>query len=133
MTDPYFVCVKEPDQVRINLLESSKFILHTLRINQKITNIREKKISYIQELKNNIKELSLLLTKLESLMPHHELFKKEIEDMKKALAKHPKKISKKSVNTKPAHSVSSVNTNSSELDKINKALADIEKKLNGIN
>jgi hypothetical protein len=118
--DPYFVQVNAPDLVRISLLESSKYILHSLQSYYKISTLRKEKKETIDVLKGQIKELILVMDKLEKILPY------QVDLLKEALEVKP--TSKKSASSPKKTTLASI-APSSKLDKLNSALADIEEKL----
>ncbi|MDD3175059.1 MAG: hypothetical protein PHU51_01125 [Candidatus Nanoarchaeia archaeon] len=115
MSEPFFVKMENVDDIRINLLESSKLALHSMRIEEKLNSLKEEKLKLNNILKEQLKEIILLSTKLEECLPHKELF---VE--KKVVAKTKK--GKKAI-------VVEKKVVSKNVDKIAQALSDIEKKL----
>ena len=128
---PFFVRIHAPDMLRISLLESSKLTLHSLQSYYKVSSIRKKKKETFDQLKSEVKELVLLLGKLESMLPYQDVITKR---MTPTQAKNTK--SRKAKQTKTNAQKEIVNTSSvasfSELDKLNRALASIEEKLNNL-
>ncbi len=128
---PFFVRIHAPDMLRVSLLESSKLTLHSLQSYYKVSAMRKKKKEVTASLKSQVKELVLLLGKLESMLPYQDVVTKKITptQAKNAKGKKPKRSQanavKEVVNTK-------VTASFNELDKLNRALASIEEKLNRI-
>jgi hypothetical protein len=140
MEETFFVKIDDPNSIRIKLLESSKLILHTIRIEKKLEDIRKRKLSQITVLKTHTKELEFLMARFEELLPHQELFKKEVDTIKKSLKKtvevKDKKVKGKVVEAKEVQVKSKIVEMSKEkpkeVDKISSALAEIEKKLRSL-
>lgn len=135
MEETFFVRIDDPNSIRIKLLESSKLILHTIKIEQKLQNIRKRKIEEISKLKSQTKELEFLMSRFEELLPHQELFKKEVETIKKSLKKTMEVKAKKGKEKEPEKKTKIVELpkeKSKEVDKISSALAEIEKKLRSL-
>lgn len=128
---PFFVRISAPDMLRVSILESSKLTLHSLQSYYKVTNIRKKKKETSDILKSQVKELILLLGKLESMLPYQDVVTKtmtptQAKNSQGRVAKQSKKnVAKEKVNT-------AMTTSFSELDKLNRALAAVEEKLNKI-
>jgi len=130
-----FIRVNNPILIRKNILESSKLILTILKQTYSIKQVRELKQEKMSELSQQIKELRILLQKIEELMPQYTK-----ADLKKLLPDIP--IAKKAVEQvkasrpeakaemkedwaeelKPAAPVS-------DMDRITKALEDVQRKL----
>lgn len=134
--DKFFVQIKNVSGTRVTLLESSKLVLHSMKIENKINLIRKEKSELINNLREDIKEISFLLTRLKEHLPHSEL----LEEAKKEKEKETKKPSKKKTTTKktPAKTKAVPKKPKKEFDAsddndISAALASIEKKLNQIN
>jgi hypothetical protein len=126
-----FIRLNNPNLVRKNILESSKLILTILKQTYKIKQIREVKQAKISNLSEQIKELKILVQKIEELMPQYTK-----ADLKKLLPDMPviKKSSEPSKTEKPEpkenwdqepKSAPPV----SDMDRITKALEDVQKKL----
>lgn len=134
MEETFFVKINEPNTLRITLLESSKLILHTIRIEKKLEDIRKRKISEINNLKTQAKELEFLLSRLEELLPHQELLKNEVQKIKKSLKTVSQKKGKKT-KTNPQEELVKLSKKidaSQETDKISLALSEIEKKIRAL-
>jgi hypothetical protein len=126
-----FMRVNNPALIRKNLLESSKLVLTILKQTYRIKQIRELKQERISILSQEIKELKILIQKIEELMPQYTKadLKKLLPDI--TLVKKPKpkpELSKAEAKQeekpepKPAAPVS-------DMDRITKALEDVQRKL----
>ena len=69
----FFVGIKEPIEVRRNILEVAKESIQTLQMFEKFRIIRDEKIKCISELKSNLREIARLLSKLKSSVPKANL------------------------------------------------------------
>ena len=106
-----FVGLKDPKEARRNLLESSKSVVASMQVYQKVIGIRAEKEGLKKKLKEDVKELKILLSHLEKLLPD-KLF-----DVRKET---PKKEKLTSLGNDPAKK---------ELDRLHEQLSMIEKKL----
>ena len=129
---PFFVRIHAPDMLRVSLLESSKLTLHSLQSYYKVSAIRKKKKDSFDALKSQVKELILLLGKLESMLPYQDVVTKSITPTQAKNAKGAKAKQSRSNVEKEVIDTTSV-ASFSELDRLNRALASIEEKLNNIN
>lgn len=126
---PFFVRVSAPDMLRVSILETSKLTLHSLQSYYKVTNIRKKKRESSDLLKSQVKELILLLSKLDAMLPYQEVVTKNMTPTQAKNSSSRK--AKKSVKNASKEMVDTATTTSfSELDKLNRALASVEEKLN---
>jgi|TARA_B100002003_G_C14147363_1_gene551786 hypothetical protein len=93
----FFVKVKDPNDVKKNLLESLKDIVENLHRFEKFKAIREEKLENINKLRENIKELTKLNSKLRSALPETKLriALKKAKEVKKKRHKVSKKVFKK--------------------------------------
>ena len=128
---PFFVRINGPDMLRVSLLESSKLILHSLQSYYKVSAIRKNKREATDALKSDIKELILLLGKLETMLPYQDVVIKKFmpTQAKNAKGSKPKKSHPNTVKEVVATDIS---PSFGELDKLNRSLASIEEKLNNI-
>jgi hypothetical protein len=130
-----FIRVNNPTLIRKNILESSKLVLTILKQTYKVKQIREIKQEKISDLSQQIKELRILIQKIEELMPQYTK-----ADLKKLLPDIPlaRKSSEPTKADKP-EAKAEANENwaqepkqaapVSEMDRITKALEDVQKKL----
>lgn len=126
---PFFVRIAAPDMLRVSLLESSKLSLHSLQSYYKITNIRKKKKDSSELLKSQVKELILLLGKLESMLPYQDVVTKSMTPTQ-AKNSSGRKAKTTKTNAEKETVDAAMSTSFSELDKLNRALASVEEKLN---
>ncbi|MGE0793247.1 MAG: hypothetical protein AB7V77_03670 [Candidatus Woesearchaeota archaeon] len=127
MSESVFVRIDNVNDKRIILLESSKLTLQCLQIQQKILDLRNQKSEEFKQLKSQIKELTFLTSKLQEKFPHIEFLEKEIKPSKVVQTKKTKKnMSKQKIEVKAIKQIS-------KSDKIEMALAEIEKKLKSLN
>lgn len=115
-----FVGIKDPDEVKRAILESSRGTIESLERYERFKLIRAKKIAEITRLKGTINEINRLILRLKSELPKPKL--PEPEKGKKAKAiKKPK--------TQPNLAPKKEFT---ELEKLESELSEIDKKLSGI-
>ena len=127
-----FMRVNNPTLIRKNILESSKLILTILKQTYMIKQVREIKQVKINDLSQQIKELKILVQKIEELMPQYTKadLKKLLPDIPLARksTSEPSKAEKQEAKEdwdrepKPAAPVS-------DMDRITKALEDVQRKL----
>ncbi|HIH24443.1 TPA: hypothetical protein HA251_05390 [Candidatus Woesearchaeota archaeon] len=65
----YFIKVDDGPDVRRKILESSKAGLHLLHGHQKLKVLRGEKLSLMNDLRQHMKELNVLINRAETLMP----------------------------------------------------------------
>jgi len=114
---PLFVGITNGNDLRRSMLECSKGILESLRGHEQLKNIREEKVGLIQQLKGDVKDLTKLINSLKGYLPNVKDVKKP--EVKKAVSE-PKMVKVE----KPQAS--------SEVEKLENALNDIEAKLNSL-
>ncbi|MBW2990287.1 hypothetical protein KY348_01130 [Candidatus Woesearchaeota archaeon] len=125
--EEFFIRITNPHAFRKNLLESSKEILHILKEVYTVSQMREAKHELISKISGEIKELKLLIQKIDELVPKYKnddlkKFFPAIYLRKKAAAKpekeeEPKPPPKKSF---------------SDLEKISSTLNEVERRLESI-
>lgn len=71
--DAYFIQIAEPSEVRRNLLESSKHVLRCMQSFEHVMQVREKRIHKAQELRNLLRETSILISKFKQRFPKEKL------------------------------------------------------------
>ena len=122
MTDhSYFVRIPDYELIKLALLESAKESLLSSKAYHELLKIRKEKEAAIKRLKTEANTMISLFEKLISVLPHSS------EMLKPASGTSSKKTaSKKKTETKSTSSSSQQDT---ELDRLNKALSDIERKL----
>lgn len=115
----FFVNISGADELRRELLESSKDIVEILKNYERFKSANEEKKKEIENLRLKIKEISRLIARLRSSLPLLKLkgLKKESGVKEKAALKEVKKATKKP---------------ESELDRLENELNEIESKLNSI-
>jgi hypothetical protein len=65
----YFIKIEDGPDVRRKILESSKASIHVLKGYQQLLAIRGQKLSLMNDLRRQLKELTLLLNRADALMP----------------------------------------------------------------
>ncbi len=88
----YYVRIEKPREFRRDLLESSKKIIECLHTYRSIQQIRARKRVLIKTLQEEVKELTLLMTNLDKIMPEKQLRQEAMRELK---AKQKKKREKK--------------------------------------
>ena len=118
-TDSYYVQVRTPDELRREVLETSKDVVHTLQEYQNVLEVRDKKKKLLEKLKKSMEEIIILQEKLTTVLPEFELPVEKPKHTTKKKGKHKKK-----------HSAPVQKT---ELDTLNDTLYKIEEELSKLN
>tara|TARA_Y100000310_G_scaffold319160_1_gene374097 strand:+ start:307 stop:681 length:375 start_codon:yes stop_codon:yes gene_type:complete len=116
---PLFVGITNGNDLRKSMLECSKGILESLKEHEQLKNIREEKVELIHQLKGDVKDLSKLINSLKGYLPKVKDAGIKKVEVKKAVSE-PKMVKIE----KPKAS--------SEVEKLENALNDIEAKLNSL-
>jgi hypothetical protein len=111
-----FVKLNKSVDFRRNILESSKMIIHIMQDNRKLKIIREKKLKLIDELKDDLKEITLLIDKLDDRMPDKHL-------------REEKPVEEKPVKDKKKPAIEETAT---DVNRLEYTLEKIEKKLSSL-
>lgn len=124
----FFAEVREPFDVRRNLLESLKDIVENLKRFEQFKTVREEKIENIIKLRTTIKEINKLASNLKASFPQTDLRAIKIE--KKKAIKMPTRKKKKA----KARKEEKIETEKplSELEKLESELNAIESKLSAL-
>lgn len=69
----YFVQIKDPLDIRRDILGSSRQIIHILQRYERIKDLRIKKVEKIGELKSVTKDIHLLVSKLKTVLPAYKV------------------------------------------------------------
>ena len=65
----YFIKIEDAPEVRRKVLESSKASIHILKGYQELLVIRSEKLGLMNQLRRDLKEITLLMNRAEALMP----------------------------------------------------------------
>jgi len=122
--DSYFVSIKDPVESRRHILEASKKCLQSLQSYQKILLIRDEKLREMEVLRESVKELIFLNTKLGHKLPQYK--SEIIGQFKREEKKSETKQEKKPVKAEPKREEHYDRT---ELQKLEESLNAIEEKL----
>ncbi len=120
--EEFFVYLKNPLEFRRQLLESSKKSLVSMQHYHRISVLREKKVQEIHKLQQSFKEIQYLIMELNAKLPkydHSVLGPIKQQKVSVPVAK-PEAKAKKPVHEK------------TDLEKLEDSLADIERKLHGL-
>ena len=125
----FFVQVKDPNEVRRNILETLKEIVEVLQRFEKFKHVRHEKIEKINHLRVLIKQANKILGDLKAKLPQTNLramVAKEISRLpKKTHHKGKKKIIEEKTDKAPKREMT-------ELDKLESELSAIEGKLKSL-
>lgn len=125
----FFVRVKDPNEVRKNILETLKDIVEVLRRFEKFRQTRHHKIEKIGHLRIVIKEANKMLGDLRAKLPQTNLRAVVVKEAKHAKKTHHKKKKGKSAEEKMEKAPRKEAT---ELDKLEAELSAIEGKLKSL-
>ncbi|MBN2052333.1 hypothetical protein JW756_02415 [Candidatus Woesearchaeota archaeon] len=123
----FFMRLDNPNTFRRNLLEASKMTLSVIKQTHKVSQIRELKHEVINTIAKEVKELKLLVQKAEELMPNYNKAELKKYFPEPAIPKEQPAIKTEKSDYKPKPKAPS-----SEMDKITRAIEDIQKKLQSL-
>ena len=115
----FFVSVKEPDDVKRNLLESLKDIIENLHSFERFKSVRSEKLKTIAKLRDDVRDLVKLNSRLKSALPETKL--RIIEKAKKEKKTHKgkkKPSAKKEIKIERAKPMTELERLESELSAI---------------
>ncbi len=119
--EDFFVGIESTKDLRRNILESSREMVHILQSYEKVKEIREEKLRRIKQLKTVLEELKLLGSKLSRALPSVQTRIIEAEkEAKKSLKKEPRQSKVKKEKKEEAKK---------DLEKLETDLASIEARL----
>lgn len=135
----FYVRIKEPANVRRNLLGCSKDIIFILKNYDRIDDLREEKLKHITELAKIIRQIKKLNSHLSSKIPIDKIKSDETTVDKKKTIKHAKKQDSKKLPKDKKHArllkekIGKVNSakksGNKEIQELENELSDIENKL----
>ena len=82
----YYVRIDDPRAFRRHILESSKQVIGSLQANRKVQDIRKRKREALDAIRQDMKEITMMVSKLDELLPQKELRDealKELEERRK--------------------------------------------------
>ena len=133
----FFRRINNPNTFRRDLLMTSKMSLSILKQATNITQLREAKQDLVVQIGNEVKELKVLVKKMDELLPTYskDEIKKRFPHItlkrKKPRIPTPTLEKKQVIATEPVP-LESAGPADEEIDKLSKALADVQKKLQTI-
>lgn len=127
-SESFFVRIGEPEELRREILESSKMMIHILQSQKKVEIIREEKAKKIVEFRKLIKEINLVISKLKQRLPKTKLRALSKEEQMEVYKKShgPGKVNKKATKKEEPKA------QKSEVDILQSQLNDIESKLKSL-
>lgn len=125
----YFIRIDDPKRFRLDLLEDSKQIIGNLRAVHALLQLRKAKREALESLRDSVKEMGLLITELDKLLPEKQL-RQEVAALERQEALEQKKapVKKKVVGRKKAEEPKKVAPLDDE-QRLASALDAIERKL----
>ena len=123
----FFVGVKEPLEIRRNLLESSREMVLLLQMYEKFRTVREEKKREMEKLREYVRDIALLASRLKRHLPKTKLRALPLDEIKKAERKI-EQITVLAPEAKEEEKV--VRKELTEIEKLEAELASIEMKLN---
>ena len=118
----YYVGIKDPVEVRRELLMSSRGLIHSLKRYESFKEIRKEKLNYVYELRRVSEEIAVLNQKLRRKLPASKIRALEIFQDKKVEEKETPQVRVKEVMRKEKTRLEELET---ELDKIEDRLNDL--------
>lgn len=131
----FFVEVKDPGEVRRNILETLREILSVLQRFEKFNNIRQEKLEKIQKLRILVREANKMLNELKRSLPQTNLRAAVVKETPHHVnqVSHKKKKKGKSANEEKAEKqVKMPKKQMTELEKLESELNAIEGKLKSL-
>lgn len=125
--DMYYVGIEDASDMRKEVLFAAKSLIVSLKKYEQIKTGRRLKIELFSQLKTKIKEINLLLDKLKNLMPETKI--RHIPMKKRVAAKEKVKIAQAKKAPVKDQERQVVKQQENEIDKLEKELRMIEKKL----
>jgi hypothetical protein len=130
----FFMRIGTPLTFRKNILETSKSTLSILKQTYTIRQIRDKKHEKMTALHHQMKEIKVLLQKIDELLPQYSKsdlrrYFPELEPKKRDSSETSKPDKKQD---KEKEDKASTARHSVEMEKLSKALNEIQKKLSGL-
>ena len=125
----FFIRISNPKTLRRELLEASKLILSILKQTYLVKQLREAKHYQLAKVDTEVKEIKLLVQKLDEIVPH--CTKAELKKLLPDLSsfKKPEPMQAKLPNAKP---VPQSPQQVSELDQISRAIEEVSRKLRSL-
>jgi len=126
----FFVQVKDPNEVRKNILETLKDIVEVLKSFEKFKQIRHEKLENINKLRSLLKDANKMLGNLKSKLPQTNLRATVVREA----PRHPKAHHKKGKKAKIAEDRAEKmpKKEATEVDRLEAELSAIEEKLKGL-
>ncbi len=126
--DVFFVGVKEPLEIRRNILEASREMVLLLQMYEKFKTVRDEKRQATEKLRSLIREIALLASRLKRHLPRTDLRAMPLEEAKKKEAKHVARVPAAEEEIKKEEKL--LPKEITEIEKLEAELASIEQKLN---
>jgi hypothetical protein len=97
----YFIRIDDPKRFRLDLLEDSKQLIGNLRAAYALLQLRAEKRKLLESLRDEVKEIGLLITELDKLLPEKQLREEAAAlERQEALAQKKKGTAKKKASGK---------------------------------
>ncbi|MBI3036379.1 hypothetical protein HYY73_01295 [Candidatus Woesearchaeota archaeon] len=128
--DIVYVNIEDPVSVRRDILEASKSLVHVLKSDNSLKELRAAKQRAVETVRTRIGEITELVNEAKRLMPHTDLAQLPAEE-KRPAAKAAKPASRES-KQKPAQAAAQRAPIEHHVDKFERELQDIEKKLQSL-
>ena len=125
----YYVKMSNPREFRRDILESSKKVIGCLQANRNVLEIRQQKRALLEQLQQQVKELALLINKLDEILPDKQLREEAIQEAHQEQLNAPPSIPKPE---KPSVEVTLPEKVAGEEDELQNALSSIENKLKNL-
>jgi len=140
--ESFYVGIHEPTDLRREILESSKMMIHTLQSQKKVGSIREEKEKVINDFKRVVREINLIISKVKKRLPRTKLRalskEEQLQVYRKANPEVTKGKKEKSKGKETAKEVPKakeepvLKKKENDFDKLQNQLDEIESKLKSI-
>jgi hypothetical protein len=129
--EEYYVSIEEPVSVRVSLLEARKAVLESMKVFREIKQIRKQKAEQKANLRKQLRQLSLIISKIKAEMPYVKYHPSEVAEQKPVPVEVEEKEEEAEPEEKKEEKVS-VKKPADELERIEGELAEIEAKLGSL-
>ena len=123
----FYVGISNPVDVRRNILETSKEIIHVLKRYENFHHIKEAKRAEMNKFRSMVDEINQLMLRLKTSLPPVRM-----EDLPRREAAETTRKAAEPVAVKRAKAMQEGTAPSSELDRLEQELGKIEDKLKGL-
>ncbi|MBI2549732.1 hypothetical protein HYV83_00960 [Candidatus Woesearchaeota archaeon] len=129
--DIVYVNIEDPVSVRRDILEASKSLVHVLKSDSSLKELRTAKQKAVETVRTRIGEITELVNEARQLMPHMDAAHLPAEEKRPVVVKAAKPAAREG-KQKPAQAAAQRAPIEHHIDKFERELQDIEKKLKSL-